>query len=204
MLLGEQFWKSVTLWTPQAASAASSSWNSMYPKPFFLPLSSHLKIKVIFRTENPIWFSPVLSDFSNWAKVHEEWVKILIRDVIVETIRTLLSSGLLTFRWSNEHPAGKGFGQPKRQKIADANLFLVGPWPGALLLVPPVLPLAAPPSTPTFLISTYKWLYEKNPRIVNSAEWYCTCFPSTQWGPELKQFSRVDTELKVANLEFLG
>ena len=87
-------------------------------------------------------------------------MKILIRDVIVETIRTLLSSGLLTFWWSNEHPAGKGFGQPKRQKIADANLFLVGPWPGALLLVPPVLPLAAPPSTPTFLISTYKWLYK--------------------------------------------
>ena len=36
------------------------------------------------------------------------------------------------------------------------DLFLGGPWPGALLLVPPVLPLAAPPSTPTFLISTYK------------------------------------------------
>ena len=28
----------------------------------------------------------------------------------------------------------------------------------------------------------------------------CTCFPSTQWGAELKQSSRVDTEVKVANL----
>lgn len=28
----------------------------------------------------------------------------------------------------------------------------------------------------------------------------CTCFPSTQWGAELKQSSRVDTEVKVAKL----
>ena len=29
----------------------------------------------------------------------------------------------------------------------------------------------------------------------------CTCFPSTQWGAELKQSSRVDTEVNVANLK---
>ena len=37
-------------------------------------------------------------------------------DPWVETIRTLLSSGLLTLWWSNEHPAGKGFGQPKKRQ----------------------------------------------------------------------------------------
>ena len=115
----------------------------------------------------------MLPDLGDGAEVHKKRAKIFVRNIVVETIRALLTPLLLTGWRPNEHPAKMEmlkptfndhdwtmiglifkFTQPPDKKEVIVNLFLVGPWPGALLLVPPPPPLAAPPSTPTFLIST--------------------------------------------------
>ena len=118
---------------------------------------------------------PMLPDLGDSAKVHKEWTKVFVRNIVVEAIRALLTPLLLTGWRPNEHPAKMGMSETtlkwpsdwtmiglifKFKRLPDkketmVNLFLVGPWPGALLLVPPPPPLAAPPSTPTFLISTW-------------------------------------------------
>ena len=47
----------------------------------------------------------MLPDLSDCPKVHEEGAKVIVRDVIVESIRAFLAPVLLTGRWPNEHPA---------------------------------------------------------------------------------------------------
>ena len=59
----------------------------------------------------------MLPDLRDCPKVHEKRAKVIVRDVIVEAIRALLSPVLLTGRWTNEHPAKnevcQNFGSPE-------------------------------------------------------------------------------------------
>ena len=165
----------------------------------------------------------MLSDLGDGAEVHKKWAKVFVRNIVVEAIRALLTPLLLTGWRPNEHPAKMGMSETtlkwpsdwtmiglifKFKRLPDkketmVNLFLVGPWPGALLLVPPPPPLAAPPSTPTFLISTWSqdwWIVYLFRTVFDVWERDTTCFPSTQWGAELKQSSKLDTDVKVAKL----
>ena len=47
----------------------------------------------------------MLPNLGDCPKVHEEGAKVIVRDVIVESIRAFLAPVLLTGRWPNEHPA---------------------------------------------------------------------------------------------------
>ena len=165
---------------------------------------------------------PMLPDLGDSAKVHKEWTKVFVRNIVVEAIRALLTPLLLTGWRPNEHPA--------KMEMSETTLNdqVIGLWSESFSIsndqlikkrsnCQPVLSWSVARCTSLSASTTSIGSASINTNlshlnlttglfvylfwtVLDILKWDTTCFPSTQWGAELKQSSRLDTDVKVAKL----
>ena len=160
----------------------------------------------------------MLSDLGDGAEVHKKWAKVFVRNIVVEAIRALLTPLLLTGWRPNEHPAKVEKSETTFNDQVIGIIFKFK-WPADKKRdnCQPVLSWSVTRCTSLSTSTTSIGSASINTNfshlnlttglfvylfwtVLDIWKWDTTCFPSTQWGAELKQSSRLDTDVKVAKL----